>query len=251
LILAALLIPASVFAEDKQFENGEVVRLRPDRGYVLVRTFQTHDGGLRGTAMYTPVFVRVLSDDELKQAQAFAASDPDHWKEKVSPNVVEPLASHPYGTEKDMEFLLTSLSPGTYVLAGFAVTNWALVDSGVLITSLCMGTVKFEVKPGVVTDLGALLGARDDLPTGIPQLAHVVTGKPIGEGGVPYTLVLQPDALDVPAGLATLPRVPADYRAVGAFPNYLGAPLSRLTPVAGVLAYDKDGAVVDLKALQN
>jgi hypothetical protein len=53
---------------------------------------------------------------------------------------------------------------------------------------------------------------------------------------------------DVPAAIAALPRVAADYRAVPPFFNYTGAPLSRIAPLAGVIDYDKDGRVIDLKA---
>jgi len=43
-------------------------------------------------------------------------------------------------------------------------------------------------------------------------------------------------------------RVPAVYRARSAFPNYFGAPINRLAPLAGVLDYDAAGHVVDLQA---
>jgi hypothetical protein len=45
----------------------------------------------------------------------------------------------------------------------------------------------------------------------------------------------------------SLPLAPADYGAVGAFPNYLGARLNRLAPMANVLDYDGDGQVIDLR----
>jgi hypothetical protein len=35
---------------------------------------------------------------------------------------------------------------------------------------------------------------------------------------------------------------------VGAFPNYLGAGLNRLAPIANVLDYDGDGQVIDLRS---
>ncbi len=34
---------------------------------------------------------------------------------------------------------------------------------------------------------------------------------------------------------------------MSAFPNFAGARLNRLAPVLGVLSYDKDGEVMDLK----
>jgi len=46
----------------------------------------------------------------------------------------------------------------------------------------------------------------------------------------------------------SLPLAPAGYGAVGAFPNYLGAGLNRLAPIANVLDYDGDGQVIDLRS---
>jgi hypothetical protein len=248
LIVAVCLLSTPALAGGHQFSNGEAVTVQPDQGYVLARTFQFPGGRLSGTAMLAPVLVRVLSDDELTQAKAAAAADPDRWQNKIESNVVEPLADKPYALVNTEEYLLIALKPGTYILAGTAVTAWAMVSEGLMTTSLCMGTVKFEVKPGVITDLGAILGARDDLPTDIPELAGVVLGKPVGSEARPFTLAIRPGAQEVPAALSALPRVPADYRAVGAMPNYIGAPLSRLAPLAGVLDYDKNGNVIDLKA---
>jgi hypothetical protein len=76
-----------------------------------------------------------------------------------------------------------------------------------------------------------------------------VSTKRLGFSSLAYDLALQPAtaATPVPAKLQTLSIVPADYRAVEPYPNYLGAPLTRLAPVAGVLDYDKDGNVIDLK----
>jgi hypothetical protein len=248
LIAAISLLSTPAMADVHRFSNGEAVTVQPDQGYVLVRTFQFPGGRLSGTAMLAPIFVRVLSDDEVTQARALATADPDRWQDKIESNVVEPFADKPYALVGNEEYLLVALKPGTYILGGAALTNWIMVSSGIMTTSLCMGTVKFEVKPGVITDLGAVLGARDDLPTDIPELSGVVMGKPIGSEARPFTLAIRPGAQDVPAALSALPRVPADYRAVGAMPNYSGAPLSRLAPLPGVLDYDKDGNVIDLKA---
>jgi hypothetical protein len=55
-------------------------------------------------------------------------------------------------------------------------------------------------------------------------------------------------ATAIPAQLAGLPHAAAEYRAMPAYANFLGATLGRLAPVAGVLDYDANGDVVDLKA---
>jgi len=249
-ILAAALLATPAIGGGHQFVNGEAVSLQPDQGYILVRTLQQPGGALRGTVKFTPVLYRVLSNEEIEQSKAAAAADPENWTTKIESNVVEPLADQPYAKIKDGSFLLTSLKPGTYIFGGSAVTNWATKSTGLMTTSLCMGTVKFEVKPGVVTDLGAILNARDDEPTDIPELSHVVLGKSNSTGEVLYDIAIRPStpASEIPEALRTLPVVAADYRAVSPFPNYAGATISRLVPLAGVLGYDADGNALDLKA---
>lgn len=251
LILAVLLIPVHAFAGDGQFADGAPVTLQPDKAYILVRTFHVDGGGLHGTSMFAPVLARVLSQSELEKAKALSEKEPGKWQDDIQSNVVEPLADHPYMVLNDKEYLLTSLKPGEYVLAGIAVTNWAAVSTGLMVTSLCMGTVKFEARPGVITDLGAILTARDDEPTEIPELSKVVSGKPRGFGAYPAIAAIRPatQTADIPDGLKNLPIQPANYRPVGIFPNYVGARISRLAPLPGVLDYDKDGNVIDQRGI--
>lgn len=250
LLAAAMLAAAPGFAADHQFGPRDTVSLQPDQGYIVVRTLQRPGGALRGTIKFTPILIRLLSDEEMRDVKARAEKDPEHWIENVEPNVVEPLADNPYKVVGNEAVLVTSLKPGTYVLGGMAVTNWATRSEGQMLTSLCMGTVKFEVKPGVLTDLGAVLNARDDEPTDIPELAHVVTGHSLGFPILADAVAIRPaaSATPLPESLRALPIVPAEYRAVVAYPNYFGTPIGRLAPLPGVLDYDKDGQVIDLKA---
>jgi hypothetical protein len=114
-----------------------------------------------------------------------------------------------------------------------------------------MGTVEFDAKPGVITDLGTIVTADDDKPTPIPELSNHVFGKLMGDALSPVDAAIrQATPADVPDSLKSLPHVEADYRAVAPFPNFLGAPLLRLAPLAGVLAYDKAGHVIDTKSGQ-
>lgn len=251
LVLTAALLSSCALGSNRQFANGELVTLQPDQGYVLVRTFQRPGGALRGTVKFMPLLIRLLSSQELEQVKTLATGDPEHWMEKTEPNVAEPSADRPYAKEGDEIFLVTSLKPGTYVLGGLAVTNWIAASTGAMVTSLSMGTVKFEVKPGVLTDLGTVLNAQDDRPTAIPELAKVVSGKDLGFGFGPEDVALRPATPDteIPAQLRGVAIVPADYHAVPPYPDYTGAVLGRLAPVAGILDYDKDGQVIDLKAL--
>lgn len=248
--LAILLLPLPALAQEQQFSNGQAVQLDPSKAYFLARTFERPGGALRGTIQVLPVLIRVLNEEELAGAKALAEKEPDRWKEKADPNVLAMMADEPYARAKDEVTLLAAAKPGTYVLGGVSLTNWASLNRGIMVASLCMGTVKFEAKPGVITDLGAILAARDDEPTDIPELAQVVSNKPNEFMVLAYSVAVRPATAEtpVPAPLAALPRAAADYRATGPFPNFPGAPISRLAPLAGVIDYDADGNVVDLQA---
>jgi hypothetical protein len=102
----------------------------------------------------------------------------------------------------------------------------------------------------VITDLGTVVNAMHELPTDIPELANVVAGKAVGLQVEFDDVAIRPQAPDTvtPDGLKSLPIVPADYHAVGWLPNYFGSYFGRLAPLSGVLDYDKDGNVLDLKA---
>jgi hypothetical protein len=249
-IAAAWLFSAPAFGEDRQFKNGETVAIAPDKAYLIARTFEVKGKKLSGTLRIMPFLVRMLSEDELQQAEKARQADPKEWRDKMEPNVTEMLAAAPYAQANGEVTLVTAVKPGTYVLAAIAVTNWAMKDTGILNTSLCMGTVKFEAKPGTLTDLGEILVAFDDTPTTIPELANVVTGNDTGPTPYSFDVAVRPAGANIaiPAPIESLPRVNADYRAMNAFPNFVGSVVGRLAPLPGVLDYDKDGDVVDLKA---
>jgi hypothetical protein len=236
-LLLCLLLPAAALADNvtKQFENGEAVSLRPDMAYVLYREIvhKSEHGYPHGL-----VFVRGLSADELRAVIERHAKDPDA---KEPPNVFRTDLSVAYVDGEEERIYLAALPPGTYVLAGEGF-------SAAMGTCMCMGTVKFDAKPGVLTDLGFVLAARDDKPTTIPELAAIVHGKDMDYDPVLIRMAVRPPTPDlaVPPQLAALPRVLADYRAQDRFPNYFGGTIDRLAPIAGVLGYDKDGHVLDL-----
>ena len=239
ILIAVIFSSPCARGGDFEFSDGEPVSLRSDTAYILVRTFKR-----------SPILVRALSNDELNHAKDLAQRSPDNWSDSVQPNVVAPSWERSYADDGSEEVLLTSARPGTYVFGGFGVNNRV---GGLATASFCMGTVKFEARPGVITDLGTMVSARDNRATTIPELANWVSGKDLGFVTIPDAVAIRPatSSTELPDQLKSLPRIFADYRAVTSFPNYLGAPLSRLAPMVGVLAYDKDGNVLDLKASQS
>lgn len=251
-ILALIVLLAAAqqaHAQARLFSNGEAVQLDPGQAYVLVRTRDMPGGGLRGTTSFSPIFYRALGDTELADVKTLADKDPEHWKDRAQPNVVMLMAAKAWQRSNGENVMLAAVKPGTYILGGVSATNWASKDEGVMVASLCMGTVRFEARPGIVTDLGTVLLALDNQPTDIPELKNLVSGK---ENGLSFTNLIAirpaPASTPPPAALAALQPAPADYRAMPAFPNYPAAALSRLAPLAGVLDYDRNGDVVDVKA---
>jgi hypothetical protein len=129
---------------------------------------------------------------------------------------------------------LEEVEPGTYTVYGPAIVLPNGAASG---KCYCMGSVKFEVAPGKVTNLGDFLamqwvGANEPLRRKDPVLAD----KPVRP--VDYAL---------PASLAARPNQQADLRAAGKMNNFFGIIIDRVPAIPGVLGYQRD-KVIDLKA---
>lgn len=243
-LVALLLSSAASFAEENgNFEKGDPVHIDPAKAYFMVRVVEPKgfDNG--------PVLVRVLSDEELQAA--IERHQKSHQGEP-EPNVVLVQGKYPFSDGADGIVLLASGKPGRYILAGAAAGGMSEARRGFMSTCLCMGTVQFEAKAGVVTDMGTVLMARDDQPSPIPELAGQVRGKRIDMAPLPLDIAIRPysEGMAIPDTLAGFPREAAVYRARSAFPNYFGAPIDRLAPLAGVLDYDPNGHVVDLQSVK-
>lgn len=139
----------------------------------------------------------------------------------------------------DTSSYLWAIPPGTYRVYGPVMLNPQGAPMG---TCLCMGSVKFDVAPGMITDMGTMV---------LPFYDAVQSAKG-GAGEKPKT------ALDLPEGqtsfaiepakagdpidprVASFPARPAAYRASGRMPNYFGVEIDRLQAIPGVLRYDRD-----------
>lgn len=138
----------------------------------------------------------------------------------------------------DLVTMLIEVPPGTYILYGTGVGSRGLV------TCNCLGTVQFEARAGIITDMGALHADKVHGESPEPHLEDNLGksmfnyGFVLGQAVVPAT-----PATPVIASLQGLPRVAADYHAVGLF-REPGAGINRLAPVPGVLRYER-GKVID------
>ena len=87
-----------------------------------------------------------------------------------------------------------------------------------------MGSVKFEVKAGEVTDLGKLAG--------------------------PDALTPVSSDMNVDPRLAQWKVAPARYSPIGKLPNYFGVNVTRVQPIPSVIGYDRD-RIIDLTGGQS
>ena len=112
---------------------------------------------------------------------------------------------------------LVQVQPGTYTLTG-AASMLSGIGTG---NCFCMGTLGFVVRPGQIVDVGTIRGSAKDY-----------FASPI------YT--------PASAQPATIPQLagrtiePAAMMPVGKIANVRAAPVTRVSPVPGVLAYERD-----------
>lgn len=139
---------------------------------------------------------------------------------------------------------LEALKPGTYIWYGPAF----LGKQGYLGQCYCMGTVKFTVAPGVITNLGNMLFAlprwEQDRGAPTPEIK-----ENSGLNGFVIDLPQQsgPINVDLPPALAAYPSAVPEFSAVGKINNFYGQMIARIAPIDGVIAYDRD-RVIDLRA---
>lgn len=130
-----------------------------------------------------------------------------------------------FSKSDDGEFsYLMELEPGIYRYYG-PVT--VAPNGAALGVCYCMGSVKFEVVAGRITNLGDFLAIPPDLDSWSQRSA------------VDYAL---------PATLADWPSEQADWRATGKMNNFFGIGIDRMPEVPGVLSYERD-TVIDVKEL--
>lgn len=272
-----ILVAASAHAEaieEKNVVSGKI-KLDPAQGYILVS----------GTTRYQGMFIRIPDADDWASyradwEKAYAKAQKDYpgklrnWQSnvdiakksgtKLPPKPKEPtpasisigpieprlIASFgpQYVYQKDKATshysYLTSVKPGTYIWYGPAIYAAAGAAAGYC---NCMGSVKFVVKPGVVTDTGDFLMsvARRDGLIGFDKLDRepdVFSSSGDGSGEVaPETAVY-----GVPDTLKALPSGRAEFTASGKMDNFYSLMVNRLRPIPGILGYHRDD-VIDLR----
>jgi len=259
-----LALPA--FADDGTgviaVHAGAIV-VRPDRAYILLRVDQTQSR----LAPIQPVFLRTPTEAEaanyLAAEQAACRGAPpaaDKSQKEATSNASPPIGhcafeykgpKNVFAVTKGMSFegkgdfhlYLLEIIPGDYVFYGSSAAT--LSGAPVLDTCNCLGTVGFHAAPGVITDLGTFLFDTVEQKSAIPELAaETGWGKSFGNEVIGAAIRPADKDIAVPAPLATFPRVPAVYHAVGSYVEPGTDNINRLAPIPGVLHYT-NGRVVD------
>ena len=278
---AAILMPSVASAKsvgEKDVVSGKT-RLDPSMGYVLIS----------GEARQFGTFIRMPDEEtrrlhEADRLKAFAKAQKKYpgqlanWQAQVE----TARQTHVAPTERPEEPMLATFTidpielrdvesfgpmfvyskgatvtylntvkPGTWIWYGPVM----LVPNGASVGMChCMGTVRFEVKPGMITDLGSSLA---DLPRWQDDkdvarlLIDQENAKRVAEGKEALkTLASGNVQYGAPASLAGWPVVRAELHASPKMNNYYGLTISRVAPIPGVLAYRRD-VVVDARTGQD
>ncbi len=277
LVAAAMLVPTAATAgsiSEKDVTSGKV-RIDPSIGYIMI------SGAERQMGMFIRVpdadTWREWEADRLKaftkaqrkypsklaswesqaavarQSGAAVPAKPDEPKlERFMIDPIELRDIEAYGpmyaySKDSVVTYVSSVKPGTWIWYGPIM----MAPNGTSVGSCnCMGTVKFEVKPGVLTDLGnslALLPQWDSEKDVGRLLLDEMNAKRAANGKAPLkTLNTGQLRYGAPASLAAWPVAKAELQASGKLNNFYGLTISRVAPIPGVLAYKRD-TIIDVR----
>ncbi|WEK01653.1 MAG: hypothetical protein P0Y59_08270 [Candidatus Sphingomonas phytovorans] len=217
LAVAAFVVPATANAA-KQIKNKAPILIDARLGYLLARVGPAlSDKGVAPTVVVTRIDpVRGMLRTAYKKD-----ANPLPKGEDVAALIG---GARPFGTvpisQGEAGVFLTSLTPGEYVIAG--------TES----TCFCMGSYRFTVRAGEITDIGTILTILPNEATTIPEFAGQQVSEDLAEK--PYTM---PDLMvvhaatetdQVPAMLASFPRARAELTYTR-FDNASGWMVSRMT----------------------
>jgi hypothetical protein len=247
LLLLLLALPATAAdryqGQFRQLGKGEVLQIRPDRAYVLLR-IDTSYSKFNADLLRLPSPAELAAYDAARvaaHAKAGAKAGPIEnfaFEHDAPPNLLELAATRPLAMDGKLAIVVAEVMPGDYVFYGEGY-------AGFLYECFCLGTVGFPLKAGVVTDLGTMLVAKASAPSPIPELAgEVDLGPSASMDYMLFAVALRPARPGdvVPPGISVQP---ARLHAVGPFVEANTMLINRLAPIPGVLAYDR-GKVMDV-----
>lgn len=255
-----------VFVETRAMSDKPAVPLDPAKGYILLRTdlplslYLTKVPTPAEQATYDALRAEALAKARKKYAKKLATYEktraaarevgvapPERPVEPTEDNFdypafsmiaavqIGPLQRFAKG-DGGRSTYLQEITPGTYRIYGLIFVGPSLTEG----TCFCMGSVTFEVRPGVLTDLGFS-----------PSMERWRAGQPAASTSA--AIADAPFLMTTPADVPGDPRlelwttVPARFVAAGKVPNHLGVMIGRIPPMPGVIGYDRD-RILDLSA---
>lgn len=262
-VLAALAIAAPARPAAAKDAEGVVqltaipAALRPDAAYLLLRTSRAKSGlfAIQHVLLRVPSPTETVAYLAARQA-AYDAALPKLTRDAKGgavPTIDElpfdhrgPANAFTVGPGKFVEdgglrTLLLEVPPGRYVLYGVTLSRG-------LVTCNCLGTVGFDARAGVVTQLGDLYADKVHGDSPLPHLEDRL-GEHMAQYGFVFGQALVPATAGSPrpAGLGALPVEPARLAVMGPFREPGASGINRLAPIPGVLGYVR-GRPVDLRA---
>ena len=198
--IAALLLAAGPADATKRLKKGPVA-IDPALGYVLVRLGPTV--GKKGKA---PTFYIWRFDPATNELRFRKSSSLNPVLKGEDESAF--FGDRPFAFDMTRATFLSSLTPGDYVMHG--------TES----TCFCLGSYRFTVKPGEITDIGTVMIGAEDGTSPVPALAaHKLADDLIARGFlVPSIMAVTPATDDAPLpdevrGLpVTRARLVADVR---------------------------------------
>ena len=191
--------------------------LDPARGYVLVRL------GERTPDVWNHLTLAPYDDkaeDVRGRGRAKANAVPKGADKQVMIGVKPFIAEEPH-----VRTYVVALTPGRYVIASSPTTCF------------CLGSYSVDVAAGKLTDLGSIYMGAENGSSPWAALAKLHSSPDIETRGytVADAMAIVPAKADtaVPATLAALPRVAAEYRPVPRFGNHSGLLVNRALPLGG------------------
>ncbi|MEL1249452.1 hypothetical protein [Aurantiacibacter gilvus] len=277
LALAAITIittPATAQIRERDIERGRTT-IEADRGYIYLET----DGRFFGIFLRVPepedyVAYEQAREDQFAELQeqyardyaaferAYANARERRWRlptapeeptmadVSVTPPELQDAASFGPGSDfahdddTDRRAYLTVVRPGTYVWYGPVMYD---TNQGFVGACNCMGTVMFDVVPGVVTDLGDFLTAApryaDRGGAQMEEFGNFSVVGLLGSRTVSLPTQSREPSFGLPESLAAWAGEPVEFRAAGKMNNFYGTLVDRLPPIDGVLEYRRDQVI--------
>ena len=135
---------------------------------------------------------------------------------------------------------MMEVEPGNYAYHGPILSAPGAAALGVC---YCMGSVKFEVKAGEITNLGNFLTNAPDIDNG----GSALLGPMLLQKSAPDSKQLRwrknPVEFVIPDSLVSYKMMQPKFSPSGKMNNFYRAMVSRMAPVDGLFHYDRDRAV--------